>query len=680
MKLRLLHKLMLLILTPVFAALLAFSGFSYLESKQVLRAQIDADMSIILNQQVEDYVRFFQNFERLSTSFSSQSEVIAGFETNGGSEVEQAVKELLRLYPHVKLVELLRPDGTRMFAQGTASSFVEYTKTDFFRKILNRQQSLEIFQKPNSQDIFVSVGVPVLQGQNLVGCVILSTPMELLGAQYSDRIRVGTTGKCFILDSKGVVLLDPTDKVSIGMDISSIPWIRTMLDSPSGMIQYTWNGIEKTCFYAHVKGLDLVVSLGFEDNDLLAPVIALRNTTLMISGLVLLLLAGIVYWIASTITNPLRSAAAYVREVGEGNMKVSAALHAERERACSRTDEIGELAVGIRNMHMHLEKMFTLSAQNEEAANTAAKDAQMAKSKAEEALHQAEIARRETVLDVTSQLEGIAETLSSAATALSARIEQSRRGANEQADRVTQTVTAMEEMNATVLEVARNSSVASSVSADTRSRAEEGAKVVGQVVDSIRDVQRRSLALKDDMSALGVHAGSISQIMSVISDIADQTNLLALNAAIEAARAGDAGRGFAVVADEVRKLAEKTMASTTDVGNAIRAIQQSATQNIAQVEEAVNKIAEATVLATKSGESLYEIVKMVDSTADQVRGIASASEQQAASSEEISQSIGTVNTIANETAVAMQDASADVQDLAAQATRLSRLIESIKKK
>lgn len=85
------------------------------------------------------------------------------------------------------------------------------------------------------------------------------------------------------------------------------------------------------------------------------------------------------------------------------------------------------------------------------------------------------------------------------------------------------------------------------------------------------------------------------------------------------ARAGDAGRGFEVVADEVRKLAEKTMASTTGVGNTVQAIQQSATQNIAQVEEAVRNIAEATDLATRSGDALQSIVTMVDNTAGQVR-------------------------------------------------------------
>lgn len=317
-------------------------------------------------------------------------------------------------------------------------------------------------------------------------------------------------------------------------------------------------------------------------------------------------------------------------------------------------------------------------------AERESKVAREAMGKAEEATEKAEAAGREAqakteaMMSAADKLEEIANIVSSASNELSAQIEQSERGAAEQAARVTETATAMEEMNSTVLEVAKNASDASEVSAKTREKADSGANVVQKAVESIRDVQRESLALKEDMAALSQHAQSINQIMGVISDIADQTNLLALNAAIEAARAGDAGRGFAVVADEVRKLAEKTMASTTDVGNAIKAIQDSASKSMAQVDRAVKVIDEATDYVNRSGEALKEIVHMADGTADRVRAIATASEQQSASSEEINQSITQVNSIAGETARAMQEAAQAVTDLANQAQGLTRLIADMK--
>lgn len=306
------------------------------------------------------------------------------------------------------------------------------------------------------------------------------------------------------------------------------------------------------------------------------------------------------------------------------------------------------------------------------------KNARTAMEKAESASVEAK-SKTEAMLLASNKLESVVNVVSTASTELSVQIKESERGAAEQAARVAETATAMEEMNATVLEVAQNASAASDVSGNTREKALYGAEVVGKAVNSIQQVQQQSQALKEGMGTLSEHAHSINQIMAVISDIADQTNLLALNAAIEAARAGDAGRGFAVVADEVRKLAEKTMASTTDVGNAISAIQQSVDASMCQMDEAIAAIEEATSFVNHSGDALSEIVSMVDKTADQVHSIAIASEEQSASSKEINQSIFQVNTIAGETATAMEEASKSVSELARQAQVLTSLVEDLKR-
>ncbi len=286
--------------------------------------------------------------------------------------------------------------------------------------------------------------------------------------------------------------------------------------------------------------------------------------------------------------------------------------------------------------------------------------------------------QQETMMEVARQASEISNRVAAASEELSAQVEQVSRGAEMQRDRVESTASAMTEMNATVLEVARNAGQAAEQSAATREKALTGANLVSQVVGSINQVNTIAQGLQTNMEDLGNQAESIGGVMNVISDIADQTNLLALNAAIEAARAGEAGRGFAVVADEVRKLAEKTMTATHEVGSSITAVQQSARTNIEEVGNAVKSVTEATELANSSGEALQEIVDLASSNSAVVTSIATAAEEQSATSEEINKSIDEINIVVGETTEGMIQSSAAVQELSQMAQELNRVMDQLK--
>jgi methyl-accepting chemotaxis protein len=340
------------------------------------------------------------------------------------------------------------------------------------------------------------------------------------------------------------------------------------------------------------------------------------------------------------------------------------------------TGEGGVFAV-LKQMVGNLKQKIAEAEKKTAEAEVAVQQARQAGEAAEQARAAAENARTEGMLQAAERLSSVVSIVSSASEELSAQIEQSTQGAEHQAHRLAETATAMEEMNATVLEVAKNASQATDTAEKAKTKAQEGSSIVGRVVAGIGEVQSQSLELKSDMTSLGEQAQGIGHVMNVISDIADQTNLLALNAAIEAARAGDAGRGFAVVADEVRKLAEKTMTATKEVGEAIQQIQQGTRKNIENVDRTVKTIEEATQLAKTSGEALGEIVNFVEVSTDQVRSIATASEQQSSASEEINRSVEEVNRIAAETSDALRQSAQAVAELAQQAQELETMIQEM---
>jgi len=283
----------------------------------------------------------------------------------------------------------------------------------------------------------------------------------------------------------------------------------------------------------------------------------------------------------------------------------------------------------------------------------------------------------EAISNSAANAGGISGKLFAGIEELSAQVNQVSAGMELQRDRVTETATAMEEMNSTVLEVAQNAGLAANSSAQSKDNAVHGAQGVSEAIQSFEQIKDTILNLKETMATLGEQADNIGQIMTVITDIADQTNLLALNAAIEAARAGEAGRGFAVVADEVRKLAEKTMDATKGVGEAVSKIQDNARENIAAVESAAEDIVNSTESAAKSGELMEAIVGIVDETNTQVESIAAASEEQSAASEEINMAISDVARVAQETSDGMSASAHALNEIASVVEELDSIVQGI---
>jgi methyl-accepting chemotaxis protein len=339
----------------------------------------------------------------------------------------------------------------------------------------------------------------------------------------------------------------------------------------------------------------------------------------------------------------------------------------------SGADELERIGGEVNTLLAKVRELFGKAAEHESQARESADQCRLAMDQAADARTRAENSRRQGMAGASGTLRKVVGEIQDVAGRLSSEVDRTADGARGQAEMVIQAAAAVEQLDQAVMEAARNASGAAELAGRARDRAEHGAQVVEGVLTSITGAYNRTMDLKGVVEELGGRAQSIGRIMTVISDIADQTNLLALNAAIEAARAGEAGRGFAVVADEVRKLAEKTMTATREVGEVIDAIQTGARGAVTGMEHAAAEVESATGQARQSGEALGEIVSIVEATADQVRSIATAAEQQSAASTHIGRTVNTVRETSSDTLDGMTRCEQGLDTLIEQVRALANL-------
>jgi methyl-accepting chemotaxis protein len=272
----------------------------------------------------------------------------------------------------------------------------------------------------------------------------------------------------------------------------------------------------------------------------------------------------------------------------------------------------------------------------------------------------------------------VTDKVASASVELSATAEEISKGTDTLTSRASQTAAAVEEMNATVGQVAQNSGKAAGLAQDTVRIAQEGGTVVSSTISGMQQLSEAVSNSATIISDLGKSSDQIGEIVRTIEDIADQTNLLALNAAIEAARAGEQGRGFAVVADEVRKLAERTTKATKEIGDMIRQIQQDTRGAVDSMQQGTQKVTAGVDLVNKTGEALSQIVRMVSESADMIRQIAVASEEQSVATQQIASDIENVAKVTKESSSGAHESAKASQDLSQLAVELQGIVGGFK--
>jgi methyl-accepting chemotaxis protein len=233
----------------------------------------------------------------------------------------------------------------------------------------------------------------------------------------------------------------------------------------------------------------------------------------------------------------------------------------------------------------------------------------------------------------------------------------------------------MQQMSASIAEVSRHTQSAAEAARSAAQTAHEGDAIVKQMLGSMHSI---ATAVNDTSTAVGLlgeDSHRISQIVTVIDEIARKTNLLALNAAIEAARAGEQGRGFAVVAGEVRRLAESTAQATGEISAMIQGIQNRTRSAIVSMASGNLTVEQGVVTTNQAGEALGRIIGMAERVDRMIAQIAIAASQQAAAANQSSSSLDSIHTLSHENLTEMATTTAGIEGLRATANALENQVD-----
>ena len=525
--------------------------------------------------------------------------------------------------------------------------------------------------------LMTSLTVPIMDGGKVIGVAGIDIDLEFIHGLIN-KITPYETGHAMLISDQGAIIASSRDKndKTVGADLPQVSAevLRKIREGKAFTdTGTTADGAAALLFFTPVELRSFAAPWYFMVALPLDKVMAGSNRNLIIqlgiSFTALMVLIGLVFYTAESVSSPLRRMAAHAQEVAGG--RYEAALD---ERGF--VTELKELHSALASM---LGSLLASMKQAEEQSQAARQEAE----KAREATEQAERAREvveadhRSMLEVAERVDAVSQKLQETSQVLNEKILLAGHETRGQSQLMGETVVTISGMYDSIVRVSDNAASAADFAERSRTRAEEGAGIVNDTIQAVATIYRDTEALAGQIDDLGKQTAGIGSILGMINDIADQTNLLALNAAIEAARAGEAGRGFAVVADEVRKLAEKTVEATKQVEesvNGIRASMRVSAQGVAHTAETVST---TVTLGQSAQEALSDIVNLVKTMNEQIHEIAALCREQANTSEQVAGTVDRLRQISIAVDEVMDESAAITRSLEPEARELGVLVDQL---
>ncbi|MBM7600359.1 methyl-accepting chemotaxis protein [Virgibacillus halotolerans] len=490
------------------------------------------------------------------------------------------------------------------------------------------------FTEPYMDEVFGKVILSVMKqiqvdGQP-VGFVAIDLFLDEL-PQLMQSYELGDDGYSFLLSDDGTILYHPNDALiletklqSMSGDLGNIG--EKMIKGDKGLSLSQVNDREEYIGYSPVPTTGWSVATSIPQKEALASLGSYTNTMILLFGLAGLILSVLVFFLLKYMLKTISAITIRMKQLAAGDLS-------QDDLQTKSSDEIGQLVLSTNQMNQKVRGLLNKINTVSETVNSQSEGLTQSASEVKTGSEQIASTMQELAMGSESQANQTSE-LSNVMGLFTNKVQE----ADEKGGDITRSSSAVLEMT-------------NKGSKFMESSAGEMAKINGVFRETVEKVE-----------GLNEHSNKISNLVSIINDIAEQTNLLALNAAIEAARAGEHGRGFAVVADEVRKLAEQVSDSVTDITGIVKDIQHETSHVTETLQEGYKEVEDGTNQIKMTGLTFGEIQQAIGQMVNNIRGVAGNLADIAAGTQEMNGSIQEIAAISEEAAAGIEQVSASSQE------------------
>jgi methyl-accepting chemotaxis protein len=523
---------------------------------------------------------------------------------------QRLLKEVANSYEHMNALYVADVSGDFQITSGSNGNVAD---REYFQRAMETGEA--VISKPivskATGDQIVVIGSPVMvegQAKGFLGATIDLNYLQ----KIAKDMQINGYGYGWIITSEKNTVAHPAEKYIGNKNVlddgnQELRDIATRMASGEvGTANYRFKGIEKILGFAPIELTDWSIAITVKSEDILAPLKVIRNGTLLIGLIAIILGIIITYFVAAKISEPILESSAFADEIASGNLKVEPLEN-------QYNDEIGSLISALNKMRDSLRDMTI------------------------------------DLLDTTENLSANSQELSASSEEGNAVIETS----NEN----------IEEMTASIQQISASNQEVTGFAEEANSQSQLGGQKIEETVESMEEINQAVEETVVAIQELDTNSEEIGKIVEMITAIAEQTNLLALNAAIEAARAGEHGQGFAVVAEEIRELAEQTAQATDEISGLIEDTQEKSEQGLSAVNLVEDRAQKGKEIVEETGEVFDQIKSSIEETSAHIQETAASAQNLAESSDEVMNASQDIRNMSDEITNSSQELAKMAQDL-----------------